>query len=119
MASIAGSQGVMLRLSSRPRDFSCDDSRWGACVAGRYLTQCVPSPSTFPHPRRPNAFPSTSVPVPSRYVGGRRSETALAGMFGLGAPEIAVCLVVAAVVLGPDKLAGEAQRRRLGRGRRA
>ena len=28
-------------------------------------------------------------------------------LFGLGAPEIAVCLAVAAVILGPDKLAGE------------
>lgn len=29
------------------------------------------------------------------------------GIFGLGAPEVAVCLVVAAVILGPDKLAGQ------------
>lgn len=31
------------------------------------------------------------------------------GLFGLGAPEIAVCLAVAAVILGPDKLAGVAK----------
>lgn len=29
------------------------------------------------------------------------------GVFGLGAPEVAVCLVVAAVILGPDKLGGK------------
>lgn len=29
------------------------------------------------------------------------------GLFGLGAPEIAVCLAVAALILGPDKLAGK------------
>lgn len=31
------------------------------------------------------------------------------GLFGLGAPEIAVCLAVAALILGPDKLAGVAK----------
>lgn len=29
------------------------------------------------------------------------------GVFGLGAPEVAVCIAVAALILGPDKLAGE------------
>lgn len=29
------------------------------------------------------------------------------GLFGLGAPEIAVCIAVAALILGPDKMAGE------------
>lgn len=42
----------------------------------------------------------------SRYVSGRPSATTM-GLFGLGAPEIAVCLVVAALILGPDKLAGD------------
>uniref|UniRef100_A0A7S2XUZ2 Uncharacterized protein n=1 Tax=Fibrocapsa japonica TaxID=94617 RepID=A0A7S2XUZ2_9STRA len=31
------------------------------------------------------------------------------GLFGLGAPEIAVCVIVAALVLGPDKLISSAR----------
>ncbi|CAN0439414.1 unnamed protein product, partial [Hapterophycus canaliculatus] len=47
----------------------------------------------------------------SRWLSGRppsaaRTTTTTMGLFGLGAPEIAVCIAVAALVLGPDKMAG-------------
>eukprot|EP00903_Cladosiphon_okamuranus_P017888 g16461.t1 len=64
---------------------------------------------------RPNAFSHTSFGSPaearsSRWLGGRSSAaTTTMGLFGLGAPEIAVCIAVAALILGPDKMAGFAK----------
>eukprot|EP00904_Undaria_pinnatifida_P004738 jgi/Undpi1/14265/HiC_scaffold_9.g03914.m1 len=61
---------------------------------------------------RQNTFTHASFasPVPSRSASGRSpSVTTTMGLFGLGAPEIAVCLAVAALILGPDKLAGVAK----------
>lgn len=61
---------------------------------------------------RQNAFTHTSfaAPVSSRSAERRSSSaTTTMGVFGLGAPEIAVCLAVAALILGPDKLAGVAK----------
>lgn len=61
---------------------------------------------------RQNAFSHTSFGSPaearsSRWLGGRSSPaTTTMGLFGLGAPEIAVCIAVAALILGPDKMAG-------------
>ncbi|CAN0541263.1 unnamed protein product, partial [Scytosiphon promiscuus] len=60
-------------------------------------------------PSRQNAFTHASfaAPVSSRSAERRSSSaTTTMGVFGLGAPEIAVCLAVAALILGPDKLAG-------------
>ncbi|CAN0412314.1 unnamed protein product [Pylaiella littoralis] len=62
---------------------------------------------------RQNAFSRTSFGSPaeassSRWLNGRPSSaTTTMGLFGLGAPEIAVCIAVAALILGPDKMAGE------------
>ncbi|CAM9367540.1 unnamed protein product [Discosporangium mesarthrocarpum] len=39
----------------------------------------------------------------------RRTSSVSMGLFGLGAPEIAVCIAVAALIMGPDKLAGMAK----------
>eukprot|EP00752_Nemacystus_decipiens_P006019 g5436.t1 len=64
---------------------------------------------------RQNAFSRTSFGSPaearwSRWVSGRSSSTTTTmGLFGLGAPEIAVCIAVAALILGPDKMAGFAK----------
>lgn len=89
--------------------------------ARRFLVQC--SGRLYASPLRPHLIPSPlsrsrqnaflqtcfGSPTSSRIVGSRPASgiTTTMGLFGLGAPEIAVCLVVAAVILGPDKLAGE------------
>ncbi|CAM9431104.1 unnamed protein product [Ectocarpus sp. 12 AP-2014] len=66
---------------------------------------------------RQSAFSHTSFGSPaqtpsSRWLSGRPSpgaSTTTMGLFGLGAPEIAVCIAVAALILGPDKMAGFAK----------
>ncbi|CAM9331188.1 unnamed protein product [Ascophyllum nodosum] len=58
-------------------------------------------------------FGTSGLSTSSRVAIGRPSSskttTTAMALFGLGAPEIAVCLAVAAVILGPDKLAGVAK----------
>ena len=59
--------------------------------------------------QRPTIAPdvaSASVLSPmNRAVSQRQSSTQLYGLFGLGGPEIAVIMVAAAFLLGPQKLA--------------
>ncbi|CAM9887795.1 unnamed protein product [Choristocarpus tenellus] len=63
--------------------------------------------------QRNSAFMAASFQLAPRAVStstnrrGQGSSGMSMGLFGLGAPEIAVCLAVAALILGPDKLAGE------------
>ena len=45
-----------------------------------------------------------TLPPPASLKNPFQSSTSLSGLFGLGGPEIAICLVVAGVVLGPQKL---------------
>jgi len=78
----------------------------------------INSPKTSP-PRTVGISPISRSVDGSRGWGltQRSSPTSLNGLFGLGGPEIAICLVAAGVVLGPQKL-GELTKE-LGKGKRA
>lgn len=100
----------------RSHDLQCP------CFQSRqYRTDGFPSRnsvSCLPFRNRENAFSSATFEAPAslrsvtkRPSSAARSSTTM-GLFGLGAPEIAVCIVVAALVLGPDKLTGKNNPRR-------
>ncbi|GMI56840.1 hypothetical protein ScalyP_jg9330 [Parmales sp. scaly parma] len=70
-----------------------------------FLTR-QPSPSSTSH-LYPTSFTSSSYPHPTlhpTHLPTSPTTTSLNGMFGLGAPEIAIVLVAAGVLLGPQKL---------------
>ncbi|CAM9243419.1 unnamed protein product, partial [Phaeothamnion confervicola] len=52
---------------------------------------------------------ATVAPMRPRGASASGAGAVRMGFFGLGAPEIAVIVVVAAVILGPDKLTGLAK----------
>jgi len=56
------------------------------------------------HPARSLTTPTTTATFRTTLHPKASTSTSLQGLFGLGGPEIAICLVAAGVLLGPAKL---------------
>ncbi|CAM9809568.1 unnamed protein product [Chrysoparadoxa australica] len=74
----------------------------------------LPSPSLTPAGRvsfgaRSSFVPSITCGKALAFPRPGRSSSVTMGLFGLGAPEVAVIVVVAALILGPEKMAGVAK----------
>ena len=82
-----------------------------AFAPARWARPLAPSQSSFcgaPHPALVARAPAAS--APARRPGARAGVSAVRmGLFGLGAPEIAVIVVAAGFILGPDKLTSMAK----------